>query len=75
MYGGITESLKKHNIYVIKNINDIDYSEWKHIVYLDAAADFSYGDNNIIPALGEKYNLESSSEVYEIFKIYEYSLK
>ncbi|MDR2009807.1 MAG: glycosyltransferase family 39 protein [Bacteroidales bacterium] len=75
IYRSASSALKKSDIYGIKNINEIDYSKWDHIVYLDAAASFSHPDNNIVNTLDEKYNLDSYHEIYEIFKVYEYSSK
>jgi len=46
--------------------------KWKHIVFLDAAADFSNPNNNILNSLNEHYVLDKKLEFYEIFKVYEY---
>jgi hypothetical protein len=42
------------------------------IVYLDAGANFSFPNNNILNLLENKLVLKNKYEYYEIFKIYEF---
>jgi uncharacterized membrane protein len=74
IYENIDNALHEHNIYGINNISDISYNKWTHIIYLDAAANFSFPNNNILDSLNQDYTLKSHSKVYEIFNIYEYSM-
>lgn len=68
----INEELKARNIIGVNNIEKVDLTNSKHIIYLDAGADFSYPDNNILNRLTADYTLESKQEVYDIFTIYEF---
>jgi mannosyltransferase len=74
-YTAIENDLEKDNIYAIYNINEIDYSKWKRIVFLDAAADFAYPDNNVKNSLEANYNLVNHYPIYEIFNVFEYELR
>lgn len=71
----IDQQLKSQSIYSINHIDEVDYQKWNHIVFLDAAANFSYPDNNILTELNANYSLQSTYEFYEIFNVYEYSVK
>ena len=67
-------SLKHPNILGLHNINQVNYKAWNKIIFLDAAADFSYPNNNILNTLNQNCNLISTSSFYEIFNIYEFEL-
>ena len=73
-YLNIKQSLGSNNIHAVYNIAEIDYRKWRHIIYLDAAANFSHPDNNIIQSLEEDYQLNKKTHFKEIFNVYEYSL-
>lgn len=75
IYSNINNSLNLENVYGINNINQIDYDNWNHIVFLDAAASFSHPDNNIKIVLDENYSLKNKYNVYEIFNIFEYYIE
>ncbi len=75
IYENIDTDLQKRNIYGIYNIKDFNYKKCDNVVYLDAAADFSYPDNDILKTLEANYNLEEKSEFYKIFKVYKFSIK
>lgn len=75
IYSNIVKALAIQNIYGINNINEIDYKKWGRIVYLDAAAAFSYPDNNIRKELEANYNLKGEYKFYEIFNVFEYEAK
>ncbi len=72
IYSNINKSLILEDIYGINNINDIDFKKWNNIVFLDAAASFSFSNNNIKKQLDENYNLINKYKYYEIFNIFEY---
>lgn len=72
IYKNIDKDLRSENIYGIRTINEIDYKKWNHIVYLDAAADFSCPNNNIKNSLDKSYKIKNEYTFYEIFKVYEY---
>ena len=79
-YKRIDELLREEKIYGINSISQlesysIDFNKWKHIVFLDAAANFTQPNNNIINTLTVDYNLKSNYEFYEIFKVYEFVAK
>lgn len=73
-YKNIDDELHKQNIYGINNISNIDYKKWTHIIFLDAAANFSYPDNNILNYLNQDYTIQNKYKFYEIFNVYEYRL-
>ena len=75
IYSNMNHALSLKNIYGINNIKEVDFKKNNHIVYLDAAASFSYPDNNIINTLNVNYNLLDEYKFYEIFNVYEYRLK
>ncbi len=75
IYKNINKDLKKINIIGVDNINDVDIQEWEHIIYLDAAANFSHPDNDILKTLELDYTIDSKYEYYSIFNIYEYKRK
>ncbi len=62
---GLKERLKKDNIFPITHINQLDtvlIKQFKRVIYLDVAADFSYPSNNI-------YNFcESNFKVVDTLK-------
>jgi mannosyltransferase len=74
IYLNIKQSLGSNNIHAVFNIAEIDYRKWRHIIYLDADASFSYPDNNIIQSLEKDYQLNKKTHFKEIFNVYEYSL-
>ncbi len=75
IYDNINADLKKKNIYSIYNISEFNIKEWNNVVFLDAAADFSYPNNGILIALEKEYDLQEKLEFYEIFKVYKFNLK
>lgn len=75
IYSNIVKGLALQNVYGINNINEIDYKKWDRIVFLDAAAAFSYPNNNIKKELDVNYNLKGEYKFYEIFNVFEYEAK
>lgn len=74
IYKNIDDSLKRSNIFCINSINDIDFKSFKHIIYLDAAANFSFPNNNVQESLNKTFQLKNQYKFYEIFNVYEYKL-
>ena len=74
-YFNIENDLKIQNIFSIKNISEVNFKEWDDIIYLDAGANFSFPNNNIIKKLNKSYILNGKHEFYQIFKIFDYKLK
>lgn len=68
----ISENLIKQNIYTINNINEVDLSGCDKIIFLDAASQFSFPENNIINILEKTYKLKDTYKFYEIFNVYEF---
>jgi uncharacterized membrane protein len=71
----LSDHLIKDSVYCIYNIGQVDEAILKSaskIIYLDAGADFSVPDNNIVHCLSKDYKLLSSTEYYQIFKVYEF---
>jgi hypothetical protein len=64
--------MRNKNIYAINNIQDLDFKKWKHIIYLDAGANFTKPNNGIVEALELNYTVKSTYNFYEIFNVSEY---
>lgn len=67
--------LHSENIYPITDKSQIDLNKIKtakKVIFLDAAADFSYPNNKILKKLNDKLSLQNKYEYYTIFKIYEF---
>jgi len=74
----IHKYLNSENIFPISSYNQIDTNLIKNIdkiIYLDAAADFCYPENNIKNKLDLNYRLKNEYKFYEIFNVYEYEVK
>ena len=74
----ILEFLNKSNIYPIDNYNQMDISLLKtfdKVIFLDAAADFSFPENGILEQLKITYTLNAQYHYDEIFNIYEFKMK
>lgn len=60
-YNHLENSLKNQSIYFLNNSNDLqslaDKINRRHIVYLDAEADFYHPGNNILPELKSRFKL------------------
>ena len=75
VYPKMLENLQRQNIFGIKNIQDIDLKNTYKVIYLDAAADFSYPDNNVLQTLRKNYLLKGIYKYPEIFTVYEFISK
>ena len=75
IYSNVNKSLNLENIYGVNSINEIDLKKWDKVVFLDAAASFSYPNNNIKNQLDSNYNLKNKFKFYEIFNVFEYKSK
>jgi len=73
IYLNIQKSLESNNIKGVYHIDELEHSGWNNIIYLDAAANFQYPNNNIIDRLDGNYHLENKSHFKDIFNVYEYS--
>ena len=73
----LNEYLNTENIFPIISYNQIDTALIKKahkIIFLDAAADFDYPNNNIKNYLNSNYTLTKQYKFHEIFCIYEYDI-
>jgi hypothetical protein len=68
----ITSELEKQKVYHIYDFNEIKPHSSSHILFLDAAADFSNPLNNILGTLKRDYKLSKAYKFDEIFTIYEF---
>ncbi len=68
----ITENLVEQNIFPINNINEVDLNGCEKIVFLDAASQFSFPENNIMKTLESTYKLQGTYKFHEIFNVYEF---
>ncbi len=72
IYHTIDSTLRRQNIYGVTNIAEAEISDSGHILYLDAAADFSFPDNNILNTLDGKFRFIQKHEIDRTFSIYKY---
>ncbi len=75
IYSNIASKLSSENIHCINNIKEVNIEKNNHVIYLDAAASFTYPENNVINTLNLNYKLVGEFKFYEIFTVYEYRLK
>ena len=79
----LLQALHSDHIFPVKNHNEVDSiytaNNYDKIIYIDAAADFSYSDNNIKNYLHNKLQSEfvtfDSLHVPGIFNIYSYKIR
>jgi mannosyltransferase len=74
-YYQISKNLLKENIYTINNINEVNLDNCNKVVFVDAAAQFSFPENNILNRLKKEYKLKNTHKYYEIFNVYEFDKK
>ena len=74
-YKKLFDKLKNQNVYFINNINEVSLNEANSVIYLDAAANFLFPNNNILSSLNAKYSLNHTYKFYEIFNVYEFQNK
>lgn len=70
--------LTEENIYPINNqsqIDSIQLQEFERILFLDAGADFSFPNNDILQKLKDNAVLENKYEFEEIFMVYEFKIR
>lgn len=75
-YETLTASMNAENIYPVRNINEIDQQvleNFKKVIYLDAAADFSNPENGILKTLESKFTLKNKQHFNTIFEVYSFS--
>ena len=75
IYGNMNTFLNKRNIYGIGDVKQVDLEKYQRVVYLDAAASFSFPNNNILNTLEQTYYKKSSFEFRDIFTVYEFETK
>tara|TARA_B110000285_G_C14861643_1_gene484845 strand:- start:111 stop:545 length:435 start_codon:yes stop_codon:yes gene_type:complete len=76
------DALHSDNVFLVKSYKEIDsinkMNNYDKIIYVDAAADFSYGQNNIKNYLNTEFQKKSVSvdsiHIPGIFNIYSYKL-
>ena len=71
-YGKIIDNLTDQNIIAINTISDVNLDNYKKVIFLDAGADFSSPNNDILNTLTNNYSLQDTHKIYAIFNIYEF---
>lgn len=74
-YQHLTENLNRNNIYPIRKIDELPKEkliEFKKVIFLDAAADFSNPGNGIYTTLKSNYKEKSKTHYKSIFNLYEF---
>ncbi len=69
---GLDQELRQLGVVPVDSIVQVDFRQYDHIVYLDAAADYCVPGNRILDSLNANYRQLSCIKVYEIFTIYEF---
>ena len=75
--GKLMKNLQSENIFPINFYTSIDTSMFNlsdKVIYIDAAADFCYPQNGILPFLIDQFEEYKLYEIPEIFKVYEFQI-
>ena len=75
VYEKVTNNLGRENVYALNTIDNLDLSKTEKVLYLDAAAQFSFPDNNILATLSQNFQLKDTCRYYEVFTIYQFVKK
>lgn len=68
----MVSNLKKENIHISNSSDIVAEITTEKIIYLDAAADFSFPGNNILTELTKNHQLLNTYKFHEIFTLYEF---
>lgn len=68
----INTSLNQQNVFAIDEIKEIDISQSDHVIYYDAAADFSNPTNHIKTTLDSAFELTNQTKFDEYYTVLEY---
>jgi hypothetical protein len=74
-YAPVLNALEMKQVFAVDKIEAFPYQRWSHLLFLDAAVDFSSPDNGIKAKLDTYADLVNEYAFYEIFKLYEYRQK
>lgn len=72
-YAKMTKRLNEEKIFPVNSINDLnksDLTKASKIIYLDAAADFDFPNNNILSTLQNDFSFSDHFKFYEVFNVY-----
>lgn len=75
--GNLTRNLEADRIYPVNNFKNLQpalYPTADKIIYIDAAADFSYPGNEVYPHLHNALGDPIVHQIPEIFKVYEFKV-
>lgn len=72
VYDKMVVNLEKERIFISNSSDVVAEIKTEKIVYLDAAADFSFPGNNILKELNKNFRLLNTYKFYEIFTLYEF---
>jgi uncharacterized membrane protein len=72
IYKLIDSKMGKESIIGINKITEADFKEKKQLIYLDAAASFSFPGNGILDSLHQNYRLQKEVTVDDFFVIYDF---
>lgn len=71
----VLAALAERHIYAVDKMEGFPYHKGQHILFLDAAVDFSSPDNRIKSTLDQYAELQKHYTFYEIFNLYDYQKK
>lgn len=71
----IAQMLNHDHVFMVRNRSELPKIDQDKIIYLDAAADFAYPNNEVYSTLEQNYILQNKHSFYEIFNVNEFSRK
>lgn len=75
--GNLTRNLENEKIFPVNNFKNLQpqlYGTADKVIYIDAAADFSYPGNEVYPSLYNALGEPIVHQIPEIFKVYEFKV-
>jgi 4-amino-4-deoxy-L-arabinose transferase-like glycosyltransferase len=71
-YQSMMASLNQENVFSTNRLEDVDFKNFKRIIYFDAHSSPTSNSDRILEALHAKYQLKASYEFYEALWVYEF---
>jgi hypothetical protein len=72
IYKLIDSKMGQESVIGINNITEADFKGKKQVIYLDAAASFSFPGNGILDSLNQHYRLQKEVTIDDFFVIYDF---
>jgi len=72
---GLNKELKSKNVVGVNHIDDFNLAKWNHIIFIDAASEFSFPGNNILRMLSSKFQNVTKNDTIGVLNVYEFKIK